>query len=310
MQEVAHNRGEVLWTWCENAHDTIFRTENRRTLKRAVIGLSLVSFAAHGLLIFLAQVLHAPQAWVATVGSNYLSAIATPFNIILFYEVLTLIGALPSSTTKSIASQYEIVSLIFIREVLRDIGNIGDLIATQQITAKTLPLFLNMWGGMVMYLLVAVFRHVATQRQNRSLMQIPSPATQRMIQQKKAVAAGLAVLLTGMAVWNVGLFCRTALRILRTGQGTLESATTFYNDLFTVMVFTDVLVLILLLLFSGRYEMVFRNAAFVVSIVIIRFALTGGYPYGAPLTVMAMLFGIATVLIFNYHVRVNGPIEE
>jgi len=308
--QVPHNRGEAIWTWCESAHDIIFRTQNRRTLKRAVIWLSLVSFAVHVLLIFLAQALHAPQAWVATVGSNYLAAIATPFNIILFYEVLTLIGALPTSTTRSIASQYEIVSLIFIREVLRDIGNIEDLVTTQQITTKTMPLFLNMWGSMMMYLLVALFRHVAAQRQGRSLMQIPSPATQRMIQQKKTVAAGLAILLTGMAAWNVGLFGRTALRILRTGQGTLESATTFYNDLFTVMVFTDVLVLILLLLFSGRYEMVFRNAAFVVSIVIIRFALTGGYPYGAPLAVMAMLFGIATVLIFNYHVRVNGPIEE
>ena len=32
---------------------------------------------------------------------NYLSVIAAPFSFILFYEVLTLIAALPTSTTQS-----------------------------------------------------------------------------------------------------------------------------------------------------------------------------------------------------------------
>ena len=94
--------------------------------------------------------------------------------------------------------------------------------------------------------------------------------------------------------------------MLMTGQGGLEGTTTFYNDVFTVMIFTDVLVLILSLVVSGRYEMVFRNAAFVVSIILIRFSLTEGYPYGAPLAIVAMLFGILTLLVFNYHVRVSG----
>jgi hypothetical protein len=71
------------------------------------------------------------------------------------------------------------------------------------------------------------------------------------------------------------------------------------------MIFTDVLVLILSLVVSGRYEMVFRNAAFVVSIILIRFALAEGYPYGAPLAVIAMVFGVLTLMVFNYHVRVR-----
>ena len=58
----------------------------------------------------------------------------------------------------------------------------------------------------------------------------------------------------------------------------LEGTTTFYNDVFTVMIFTDVLVLILSLVVSGQYEMVFRNAAFVVSIILIRFRSPRGIP--------------------------------
>jgi hypothetical protein len=84
-----------------------------------------------------------------------------------------------------------------------------------------------------------------------------------------------------------------------------EPATTFYNDLFTVMIFTDVLMLVLSLVVSGQYEMVFRNAAFVVSIILIRFSLTEGYPYGEPLALLAMAFGILTLLVFNFHMRIQ-----
>jgi hypothetical protein len=125
------------------------------------------------------------------------------------------------------------------------------------------------------------------------------------------VAAGLATLLMGMAGYNLGLFAIAVGRLLLTGQGTIDtSTTTFYNDVFTVMIFTDVLILILSLAVSGKYELVFRNAAFIVSIILIRFALTEGYPYGAPLAIVAMLFGVLTLLVYNYHVRINGPVAE
>ena len=73
------------------------------------------------------------------------------------------------------------------------------------------------------------------------------------------------------------------------------------------MIFTDVLILILSLVVSGQYALVFRNAAFVVSTILIRFSLTEGYPFGAPLALMAMLFGILTLLVFNLHMRLQEP---
>ncbi len=67
------------------------------------------------------------------------------------------------------------------------------------------------------------------------------------------------------------------------------------------MIFTDVLILILSLVISGRYEMVFRNAAFVIAVILIRFSLTEEPPYGAAIALLAMVFGILTLLVFNYH---------
>jgi len=296
-----------LWLRLGDVHDQIFSDRNKTVLRHLAIQLSIAGFIVHLLLILLARTLHNPPTLIAEAGQNYLAAISTPFNFILFYEVLTLIAALHASTTRSIAYQFEIVSLIFIRDVFRDIAGAGDMVTSHRLTRDTLPLFMDMWAGFLMYLLVAVFQHVAQKRVQNSMPGRPSANLERFVAQKKMVAAGLAVLLLAMAAWNLGLFVLGAFRTLTTGQAALEASTTFYNDVFTVMIFTDVLILILSLTVSGRYENVFRNAAFVVSIILIRFSLTEGYPLGAPLAVLAMVFGILTLLVFNYHVRVNGP---
>jgi hypothetical protein len=297
-----------LWQRLDSAHDVIFSESNRSALRQLAIRLSIAGFAIHLLMIFLARTLANPPLLIAGVGQNYLAAISTPFNFILFYEVLVLIAALPASTTRSIASQFEIVSLIFIRDVFRDIGKAGDLVIGHKLTLESLPLFLDMWAGFAMFFLVTVFQHVAQRRTEASVTSMPTRGTLRFIGQKRVVAAGLATLLIGMAAYNLGLLALAAVRMLLTGQGTIETATNFYNDVFTVMIFTDVLILILSLAVSGKYELVFRNAAFIVSIILIRFALTEGYPYGAPLAIVAMLFGVLTLLVYNYHLRINGPL--
>lgn len=302
------HRGALVrvWEWLDSAYGLIFSDRNTAAFKQLAIRLSVVGFLVHLLFIFLARTLPHPPPIIAEAGGNYLAAISTPFNFILFYEVLTLIAALPASTTRSIANQFEIVSLIFIRDVFRDIAKASDLVTVHKLTVESLPMFLDMWAGFVMFLLVAVFQHVAQKREPNSAKAIPSRETLRFISQKRMVAAGLAILLLTMAAYNLSIFLVGVGRVLTRGQGGLEGTTTFYNDVFTVMIFTDVLVLILSLVVSGRYEMVFRNAAFVVSIILIRLSLTEGYPYGAPLAIVAMLFGILTLLVFNYHVRVSG----
>jgi len=64
---------------------------------------------------------------------------------------------------------------------------------------------------------------------------------------------------------------------------------------------------ILSLAVSDRYELVFRNGAFVISTILIRFSLTVGRPSGALLALSGMAFGILTLLVYNYHTRISQP---
>jgi len=299
------NHPGLLWLRLGEFHDQVFSESKKTALKHLVVRLAVIGFFIHLLVIFLGKTLEHPPALIANAGESYLAAISTPFNFILFYEVVTLIGALHESTTKSVAYQFEIVSLIFIREVFKDLPEAAGMVSQHRMTWSALPLFVDMWAGFLMYLLVAVFQHVARPTLSQTHKTAPSKAQLLFVAQKKAVALGLGALLLIMAGYNLSLMGIDIFHIAFAGQTAMEHSTTFYNDLFTVMIFTDVLILILSIVVSGHYEVVFRSAAFVVSIVLIRFSLAEGYPFGPPLALLAMVFGILTLVVFNYHMRVG-----
>ena len=149
-----------------------------------------------------------------------------------------------------------------------------------------------------MFLLVTVFLHAARRRAEDDRPESELLELDKFISRKKVIALGLAVLLLAVAI-------RRVIEFLSTSPG-VNINSFFYTDVFTVMIFTDVLIVILSLAVSDRYELVFRNGAFVISTILIRFSLTANFPYGALLALMGMLFGICTLLIYNYHLDVSG----
>lgn len=290
------------------AFDRLHSEKNKKILERWTVGLSVVGFVVHLTCIFLARNLPHSPAMFALAGNNYISAIETPFSFILFYEVLILILALPQSTTRSIATQFEIVSLIFIRGFFKDMGTL-DLENFHSPSPGLILPFVEICAGLFMFLLVTIFQD-ATRRSPR---QSPGSAAghRTFVERKKLIAMVLTVLFVVLAAMHLS---NDALRIYgevyHGATMVLGSTATFYSDVFTVMIFTDVLILILSLFVSDRYELVFRNAAFVISTILIRFSLTTSQPYGALLGVFGMLFAIGTILIYNYSTRTRMSRDE
>jgi hypothetical protein len=287
-------------------HNALYSDRNRALLKQTMVQLSVAAFLCHLALIFLARCLPPASLLTATVGTNFLAAVSTPFNIILFYEVLTLIAAIPASTTRSIANQFEIVSLIFIRDVFKSLTAISGPDWLHQHLPQAISMLIDMWAGLLMFALVTVFQHIALRQVQMPKTDEYLAARARFIDKKKLIAVGLTALLLLLAAYNLVLLMLHTIQAAAAGQAIhAEPSSLFYNDVFTVMIFTDVLVLILSLLLTGRYEMVFRNAAYVISIILIRLSLTESRPYGAALALLATVFGIATSLLFNYHSRIS-----
>ena len=284
--------------------DRLYSEKHRKMLERWVVGISVVAFLIHLGHICLARNLVNPPALLAAAGTNYLSAIATPFSFILFYEVLTLIGAIPASTTQSIAKQFEIVSLIFIRGFFSDIATL-DLDSIHVLTREMMPL-VEVSSGLCMFLLVTIFQHAASRRSKEHRSEA-SGEVEKFIERKKLLALGLTMIFVSLAAISTWDYLIGIYRDSHKGAlSVLSPPTMFYSEVFTVMIFTDVLILILSLLVSDHYELVFRNAAFVISTVLIRFSLTAGHSSGSMLGLAGMIFGILTILVYNYNCRVNA----
>lgn len=289
-----------------SSFDRLASPQSEMWLEHLIVKISVAGFLLHLFLIFLARIVPNPPRLLAAVGHNYLAAIYTPFSFILFYEVLLLIAALPQSTTQSIAKQFEIVSLIFIRRFFKDIAQLDDIGKLAQFSPEVVPVFLDVGAGLVMFLLVTIFLHAARRRVTYDRPSDEPVELKKFIARKKMIALALTVLLLVLAAYNLAMFGAAYV----SGNPRLDPNTFYYTDVFTVMIFTDVLVLILSLVVSDSYELVFRNGAFVISTILLRFSLTEEARYGAVLALSGMIFGILTLLIYNYHTRIRRPIQS
>ncbi len=268
------------------------------------VWLAVTGFLVHLALIALARTVPFSNLGLLTdLDRNYLHAVYTPFSFILFYEVLLLVFALPRSHTSSIGMQYEIISLIVIRRVFKDIGEFSDPSTwLTQADAATMVL-LDMVAALIMFLLVTVFRRV-------SLTVVHSPPHQHLpkfVAIKKSVAVLLCGILLFLAAFNV---LHWASGIFAMPQGFVGGAKDpdyfFFPAFFEFMIFTDIFLLIVSIPFYDRYEYVIRNAGFVISTVLLRFSLSTPKPYDLVVGLVAIVYGLCVLSVFSYCTRVNS----
>lgn len=164
-----------------------------------------------------------------------------------------------------------------------------------------LAVLIDMAGGLLLFLLVTVFYHVNNKRPAREK---PVDLAKFIVVKKNLalILAGLLIVLAlrSLAIWFGGLVDHSVsiLPVAATGAGF------FFHDLFMVMIFTDVLLLILSSNYSTSYDQVFRNAGFVIATILIRISLNAPKPYDILLATVAMIFGISVLMIYNYHCKV------
>ena len=101
--------------------DGIFSEKNRKIIESFTIWSATIGFIFHLSLVLLNNYSIINIGNESLLLTNPISAIYTPFSIILYYEIFLLIYFLPRSFTTSILKQFEIISLIIIRRIFYDI---------------------------------------------------------------------------------------------------------------------------------------------------------------------------------------------
>ena len=109
----------------ENIFSGLFSEGNLKKFEKFILISATLGVIIHLLLILLNNNGYVDLSFFQDkLFVNPISAIYTPFSFILIYEAFLLIYFLPRSFTTSIAKQFEIMSLILIRKIFKDIPNV------------------------------------------------------------------------------------------------------------------------------------------------------------------------------------------
>ena len=285
--------------------DGLHESAKRDLLDTCVVSLAAAGFLGHLLLVAVVNMLpEFPQTIFEGLDRSLLHAVYTPFSIILFYEVILLVFALADSHTGEVAKQYQIVSLIVVRRVFKDIGSFESFEHWLTETEAVKAVLTDMGGAVLMFVLVTIFTLLRRT--------IPKVAIQRdlvgFIELKKAVAVLLLAVLSGLALLNLAVWLRVLPVSLLGLTQIPENVDLFFFPLFfEFMIFTDVFILIVSLAYYDRYEYVFRNAGFVISTVLLRVSLSTPKPYDIGVALIAMAYGVCVLAVFGWFSSiVNG----
>ena len=129
-----------------------FSQRNVNFFERGILFLAVGGFIVHLLLIFFENYFGLDILSSKTnLSSNPISALYTPFTFILVYEAFLLIYYLPRSFTTSVAKEYEIISLVLIRKIFKDIPEIN-LDSSMILNANNLQLLYDLIAVIVIFL--------------------------------------------------------------------------------------------------------------------------------------------------------------
>ena len=287
-----------LYKVVEAGQALLLSANSKKRGERVVLAFAIASYLLHLLLIVLAN-----QGILVTESkflSNPISAIYTPFSFILVYEVYLLLFYLPKSTSFYIGKQYEIITLIVIRRIFKDLGNL-ELYSNWFQNENDLQFTFDVLTSLLLFFLIYLFYHKILCRPSQSQWDDALPThqqTSRFVFLKKCIALLLVPVLIGLAAysfinWALLLFNDQASGI--TALSNLNNI--FFDEFFTILIVVDVLILLASFFYSDRFHTIIRNSGFVLSTILLKTSFSVSGILNNLLILGAVLFGLLVLLI-------------
>ena len=276
----------------ENIFNKVFSEKNLKTFEKIILVSATLGFIVHLILILLNNNGYIDLSFFQDrLFVNPISAIYTPFSFILVYEAYLLIYFLPRSFTTSIAKQFEIMSLILIRKIFKDIPNVN-LDDNWLNNENNLQLIYDLSGVLIVFFLIYLFKKL-----KEGLPKLPVHQNlDRFIGYKKLISLFLLPTLTLLCVFSfIDWYNFTFL-----GIGTSSNIDfLFFIDFFTILILVDVFILLISFQYTERYSQLIRNTGFIISTILLRLSFSAVGLTSLLLLVSGIIFGLIILLIYN-----------
>jgi hypothetical protein len=260
------------------------------------------------LLIFLVSrgVLHPVSGLLA----SPISAIYTPFSFILVYEVYLLIYYLPKSTTFYIGKQYEIITLIIIRRIFKDIGSL-ELLPNWFQNENDLRFTYDAVTSLILFILICLFYMQVLRKDDgeQATSEQAEIKSSTFLILKNFIALLLVPVMIALAFYSFGNWASTALQNYQSGiYAAINLNQIFFDEFFTVLIVVDVLLLLASLFYSDQFQSIMRNSGFVISTILIKLSFSVTGLTNNLLIVGSVVFGLLVLIIFNLFTRKVAPL--
>lgn len=271
-----------LLSGVENLFDVLEHFwENERT-QRHVATLLIISFMVSLLVIELRRRDLLAGPLFELIPTNHFYAVDFTFKLLLIVELAGLIFGLAHSVANSVGKQIEIFSLILLRETFKEFTAFDEPITWMQAEPAIVSIVAEASGALIVFVILGFYYR---RQRHRPITEIEADLA-RFIRAKKIVALILLVVFISVGLLSMQAFF-------------MGDSIPFFDAIYTVLIFVDVLLVLISLRYSTTYHVVFRNSGFAVATVLIRLALIAPPPVNALLGIASALFALGLTEAYN-----------
>ena len=274
-------------TYTEGVFDVFKRLyESKRSLNATSVVLVL-AFVICSLLSILVLLDYINLGYYQSKFQNPFFSIEIVFTLLLIVELFGLIFVLPQSVAKSVSKQFELLSLIFLRDGFKEFSHIGSNFSWEHMKESLIPMVVYGFGAIIIFSLISV---TGTLQKRYKLTSTEDDQIQ-FIRLKKLLAILLLIAFAAVGYNDLKT-------LIYTGSY-LHSFQTFY----TVLIFSDIIIVLIALRYTLNYYRIFRYSAFVLATILIRISLSADTYYNVAIGVVACLFVLALTIAYNYFLK-------
>ena len=230
--------------------------------------------------------------------SSPLSALYTPFSILLVYEVYQLIRAIPDSFSSSVGKQYEIATLLVVRDILKRLSEVESS-EGWEISSDLGFLLVECGAFLALFYTSLTYFRISNGADKSGDM---SDDIVIFVEAKRVVANTMLLVFLSVAAYSFW----TWIESVQEGGGSV-SRVIFFLDFFTFLILADILILLISYWFYTDFGNLARNTGFVLSTVIIRVAISSEGVSAMVLFTLSGLLGIAILRMFDPNIPSRTP---
>jgi hypothetical protein len=287
-------------------YSKVLSEEARKKSEVVIVIIAIASFLLHLLLILLVDLKLVALGGYKELFTNPIAAIYTPFSFILVYEVYLLIYYLPKSTTTYIGKQYEIMTLIVIRRIFKDLSQLQLTPDWFKVTSDLLLTY-DLIATMILFLLILLFyrlnRKSTVESEQSSQLSLE---VAQFIKMKTLIAKCLVPIFVLLAFFSLGEWIYDSFFSANQHVASIQDVNKiFFDTCFTILILTDVLLLLISFLHTDKFNRVIRNSGFIISTILIKLSFGIEGLLNIILILVAVLFGVIILAIHNQFDRLK-----